>query len=318
MRKLTLLCAALCATVCIFPAGRALAQARVWVAMPQSPFNGNDSTCKANVTDPCASFAQAISLAGAGGEVDCLTGGDYGPVTITASVTIDCGPGNLGVIEAVVNTSAITVNLSTAGTVILRNLSLNGFGAYNTIGINTTGFPNGSQLYVQHVSIQGFYQDAILFKTFGARGLMEVSDTTINNITSQAIQVVAESGSIASVVLDGVKITGAAGGITLNGDGTVAGVLRHSVVAECTFGGISASATNGVYFTIEESSVIDNVGNGIAAGASGVNLEVGASTIGGNGTGVNALAGSIYTFGNNQFSANGANGSFTPGGPGLQ
>jgi hypothetical protein len=248
--------------------------------------------------------------------VDCLTGGDYGPVIITASITIDCGPGNLGVIEGSGSINAITIDLSAPGTVILRNLSLNGFGADNTIGISTQAFPNGSQLYVQHVSIEGFVQ-AILFEAFGGRGLLEVSDTIINNISSIAIQVTAANGSIASEVLDGVKITGAQAGLELTGTGTVAGVLRHSVVAESQFDGILAQAS-AVYFTVEESSVIDNLNFGIGSAGSGINLEVGASTMGGNGTGVPGNGGSIFTFGNNQFSANGSSGGFTPGGPGLQ
>ena len=37
----------------------------------------------------------------------------------------------------------------------------------------------------------------------------------------------------------------------------------------------------------------------------------GAAPIGGNGTGVKATAGSLISFGNNQISANGSNGSFT-------
>jgi hypothetical protein len=40
-------------------------------------------------------------------------------------------------------------------------------------------------------------------------------------------------------------------------------------------------------------------------------VNVGASTIGGNGTGVVAQSGSLISFGNNQMSANGTNGNFT-------
>jgi len=40
-------------------------------------------------------------------------------------------------------------------------------------------------------------------------------------------------------------------------------------------------------------------------------VNVGASTIGGNGTGVLPSSGSIISFGNNQMSANGSNGNFT-------
>jgi len=45
--------------------------------------------------------------------------------------------------------------------------------------------------------------------------------------------------------------------------------------------------------------------------AYGRGRPVGASTIGGNGTGVLPTAGSLISFGDNHMSANGANGNFT-------
>jgi hypothetical protein len=53
------------------------------------------------------------------------------------------------------------------------------------------------------------------------------------------------------------------------------------------------------------------LGNGIRTNSAGSVVSVGASTIGGNGTGVKATSGSLISFGNNQISANGINGSFT-------
>ena len=119
---------------------------------------------------------------------------------------------------------------------------------------------------------------------------------------------------IASVVLNRDELTANPGsnafGIYFNGFGTVAGTLRQSIVAENGGGGIYAGAS-AVYFTIEELSIVDNLGDGIYTATSGSVLNVGASMIGGNGTGVNAAAGSVVSFGNNQMSANGINGSFT-------
>jgi hypothetical protein len=121
---------------------------------------------------------------------------------------------------------------------------------------------------------------------------------------------------IASAVFDRVEITSNTYGLTFGGNGTVAGTLRQSVIGESSQSGLYASP-GAVYFTVEESSVIDNLATGIYLYSSGA-IEVGASTIGGNGTGVGSSAGWLYSFGNNQMSANGSNGSFTPGGPGLQ
>ncbi len=66
-----------------------------------------------------------------------------------------------------------------------------------------------------------------------------------------------------------------------------------------------------VYFTVEESSIIADLSNGIHANSPGTNLNVTASTISGNGTGVKAALGSIVSFSNNTLNGNAANGNFT-------
>jgi hypothetical protein len=66
-----------------------------------------------------------------------------------------------------------------------------------------------------------------------------------------------------------------------------------------------------VFFTVEESSIVDNLVNGIQTNSANAYVNVGASTIGGNSTGVLASSGSLISFGNNQMSANGTNGNFT-------
>ena len=86
--------------------------------------------------------------------------------------------------------------------------------------------------------------------------------------------------------------------------------MRDSVVGENGLNGVQSSSGQ-VYFTVEESSIVDNLVNGIQTNSAGSVVNVGASTIGGNGTGVKALSGSITSFGNNQMSANGSNGTFT-------
>ena len=57
--------------------------------------------------------------------------------------------------------------------------------------------------------------------------------------------------------------------------------------------------------------MVANLTNGIETSSAGAVVNVGGSTIGGNGIGVRAFAGSLISFGNNQMSANGTNGNFT-------
>jgi len=57
---------------------------------------------------PCKTFAGAISKTLAGGEIDCLDPGGFGAVTITKSITIDCGAGQVGSILAAGTSSPLT------------------------------------------------------------------------------------------------------------------------------------------------------------------------------------------------------------------
>jgi hypothetical protein len=154
--------------------------------------------------------------------------------------------------------------------------------------------------------------NGIYFAPTSGRGLLQVTDSLFYDNNFNAIQVSPSSGVIASVVLNRDEFTANPGtgafGIYFVGAGTVAGTMRQSLVAENGGDGIESAAA-AVYFTIEESSIIDNLGVGIYAESSGTHINVGASTIGGNGTGV--AGSSIISFGNNQMSANGTNGTFT-------
>jgi hypothetical protein len=86
--------------------------------------------------------------------------------------------------------------------------------------------------------------------------------------------------------------------------------MRDSVVGGNANVGVLANATQ-VFFTVEESSIVANLTAGIRTNSAGAVVNVGASTIGGNGTGVLPTQGSLISFGNNQTSANGSSGNFT-------
>lgn len=83
-------------------------------------------TCSA-ITSPCKTLAFALSKTSAGGEIKALDAADYGPATITQSVTI------FGVEGASVFLNAagdgIVVNAGSTGVVNLIGLSFDGFGA---------------------------------------------------------------------------------------------------------------------------------------------------------------------------------------------
>ena len=82
-----------------------------------------DDTTQCSRTAPCRTFAVAISKTAAGGEIDALDPGEFGPVTITKSITID-GGGMASILAS--GTDGITVNAGSTDVIILRNLRISG------------------------------------------------------------------------------------------------------------------------------------------------------------------------------------------------
>jgi hypothetical protein len=289
--------------VLLFSAGPARAQLALWV----SP-SGNDSN-SCFETAPCATFQGAVSK-GNVVLINCIGSGYYGPFTITASITVDCGAGNVGtVVTGGAGNNAITINASSAATIVLRHLAVNGLGTASS-GITTTGFPSGT-LIVEDCMIQGFRGGTgINFTPTNGRGLLQVSNSQMFD-NGTGILVVPSPNRIASVTLNRVElVANNTDGLFFGGSGVVAGTMRDSVVGENGANGVVSQASQ-VFFTIEESSIVDNLVNGIETATAGSSVKVGASTIGGNGTGVLASSGSIVSFGDNHISDNGSDGNFT-------
>src|SRR5947209_19518009 len=114
MKKLILLCSSLCTLVLLISASPVRAQA--FVAAGGS--DAND--CLRNT--PCSSFQGVLNKYPQAPVIICLNSGEYGAFTVTASILIDCGAGNVGHVEAV-NATAITIHTPASATVVLRGLS---------------------------------------------------------------------------------------------------------------------------------------------------------------------------------------------------
>src|ERR1700758_1575195 len=98
----------------------AYAQAsRTWVS------GVGDDANPCSRTAPCKTFAGAISKTAAGGEIDALDPGGFGALTITKSITLDGGGGQVASV-LVAGTNGIVVAAASNDVVILRNLRLDG------------------------------------------------------------------------------------------------------------------------------------------------------------------------------------------------
>src|SRR3982751_3588239 len=120
MKALTLwaACAATTALLC-WPASQAHAIPRTFVSA-----SGGGAACTRAA--PCATFQLAHDATDINGEINCVDAGDFGPVHITKSITIDCA-GTVGSISAPTS-DAILIDVIGI-TVRLRNLTLEGFAA---------------------------------------------------------------------------------------------------------------------------------------------------------------------------------------------
>src|SRR6266481_10190915 len=100
-------------------------------------------------TAPCKTFAGAISKTAAGGEISVLDPGGFGALTITKSITIDGGEGQVASV-LVSGTNGIVVAAGASDVVVLRNLRIQGLGGPNG-GLNGIRFISGAALFVENV-----------------------------------------------------------------------------------------------------------------------------------------------------------------------
>jgi hypothetical protein len=270
------------------PTSSAHAQAtRTWVS------GVGDDVNPCSRTAPCKTFAGAISKTAAGGEINCIDPGGYGTLTITKSITIDCG----GTIGSVLNSGGINgfvVNDSATATpnsinVVIRNVSINGAGT--TLGANGIRFTSGRSLSVENVTIENASGAGIDVNktTFGS--------LTVRNVTFDKMPI-------------GIRLTTTTGNITasisnsrfnnLSNTGVQANANSFANVSDCVFSTIggAAMAANAATATVNaRSNVVSNSNVGIHAVVSGAKVNATNNALFGNSAALNVAAGAFFLSG---------------------
>ena len=273
-RKLLLLMSLGLIASCLSMSPASAQASRTWVS------GVGDDANPCSRTAPCKTFAGAISKTAAQGEIDCLDPGGFGALTITKAITIDCS-GTYGSV-LVSGTSAINVSAAAGDKVILRGLSINGFGT----GIHGIQLNSGGQLSVERCRIARFTGIGINVNVSNTAQLY-VADTTISN-------------------------TGT--GISMQTTGLLLAVIDRTNIFNVATNGITTGGANGIAVNISNSHVA-TAQTGILAGGAGTAISVDASTVEGTGTAMNALvAGSVIRASNNLLYGNTTNFSFVAGG----
>jgi hypothetical protein len=317
MRKAILAIATVGAVLPFLSAAPAQAQAtRTWVS------GVGDDANPCSRTAPCKTFAGAISKTAAGGEIDCLDPGGFGAVTITKSLTIDCGGVTGGILASLVN--GVVVNNATPSTVVnvtLRNLSINGAGK----GTNGIRFLISGSLHVDNVMVQNFTSApgfGLDFTPNNSSKLVVSNSYFYNNSTAAAgagIRVRPTAGATAGVIsrtviergFVGLSVDSAGGGssnVTLS-DSTVMGNASDGVFVNSA--GVAVAAL------VDRATIVNNAIGLHANGNAGAVIRVGGSVITGNGNSASPTAGGqVLSYLNNAINANGTD-TFPPTAGGL-
>jgi hypothetical protein len=106
-------------------------------------------------TAPCKTFQGAISKTAIGGEIDALDPGGFGAITITKSLTIDGGGGQVASV-LVTGSNGIVINAGATDRIILRNLRIDGIlrsGTGGLVGINVL---SAGQVHIDNVDVFSF------------------------------------------------------------------------------------------------------------------------------------------------------------------
>jgi hypothetical protein len=135
-------------------------------------------------TAPCKTFAGAISKTAPGGEIDALDPGGFGALTITKSITLDGGGGQVASV-LVAGTNGIVVAPAANDVVIIRNLRLDGLLGNGTnsgnAGINGIRWISGKSLHVENCWIFGFNQNGIDIEKADGGHAFITGTTVVNN-----------------------------------------------------------------------------------------------------------------------------------------
>lgn len=292
----------LAALACAGAVGTASAQAtRTWVS------GVGDDVNPCSRTAPCKTWAGAISKTAAGGEINALDPGGYGTLTITKSITVDGGAGNIA------STLASSVNgfvINAPGArVVLRNLSINGAGT--TLGLNGVRFLDGASLSLDNVTIENFSQEGIRFAPTTGVAQLALRDVRVVR-TSFGLMVAPGAGAFADVNVErSAFLYSTSAGIRVD-DRTSIVVTDSTLHRNGTvgFNAVSAAAGNLIDVALRRVTASSNGVNGIVAqsnaGGGSVAMTLTDSTSAQNGgDGVTALRTAVIRMGNNVVSGNG-------------
>jgi hypothetical protein len=302
MRKIALALAILGTTLgtALYTAPAHAQATRTWVS------GVGDDANPCSRTAPCKTWAGSIAKTAPGGEIDALDPGGFGALTITKSITLDGGGGQVASV-LVAGTNGINVAAQSTDVVILRNLRFDGLlgngSAPGNAGINGISYSSGAQLVVDNCDIFGFSTNGITMST--NNGIMEVRNTTFRNNGQNGINAVGNGGTSFVQIYNSSFVGTTVGGAPSQG-GVTAGSASVVTVANSNFQDLSYGAQTTGGTLLVDSSLFSSTSNGVLTAASTTANVSNNSFYGGNAFGG---SGSFVTAGNNKIGSNSNQGS---------
>jgi hypothetical protein len=251
--------------------------------------SGNDSNA-CTFASPCLTFTGALAKTTAGGIITAMDAGDFGPVSISKSVTIDGN--NLGSITDS-NSSEIMISItSSSANVIVQNLTINGLGSAS-YGIDVTS----GNLIVDNCRIMNFVEDGIFFQ---GTGNLTVENSRIESFSGTHIVGILIDPSAAlnvvmrNTVIDASPVSANNAGFAVNQGGPVNASLQNVTIM-----GAGDEAVYAESGTIQiTGSVLTQSWTGVYAN-NGATISVASSMITANTYGVCSNTGSKIRLDNN-------------------
>jgi hypothetical protein len=243
-------------------------------------------------TAPCKTWAAALAQTGGGGEIDALDPGSYGAVTITKSITLDGGGGQVALTVAL-SVSGIVVAAGSTDVVVLRNLRLDGLLNSGEAGNNGIRFISGKMLIIENCDISGFSNNGIDIAN-NQNSQVIIKNTTITDNAAVGVRAQTSAGMV-GVTIDHSYFSGNGFGVWADNNSKI--TVTNSVAGGNGGIGFMSQATTvgqtAVMALSQDISSNNGVGMQVGGGAGTSILHYGGMTVfnnlaglvnGGNGT----------------------------------
>lgn len=209
--------------------------------------NGSDVFGLGTQTSPYATLQMAVNNTTAGGIVSVALPGDFGPVVISHSITIDGGAIGGGL--TFTGSEGIYISAGTSDTVVLRHLTVNGL---NT-GQDAIYLSQARYLIIEDCDVEGFTQIGLGFQSLSAANVTIANTRIIGG--QLGVRTFQSNGSVPYDVVSirNVVISGASSAAVFSRNGTMD--ISDSLITQSAIG---VEADTNAFINVANSVISNN------------------------------------------------------------